>query len=37
MTIPQYNLRFGYYLNEKYQITLGVDHMKYVMKAFQSS
>ena len=37
VTIPQYNLRIGYYLNDKYEISLGVDHMKYVMRAWQSS
>jgi len=31
LTIPQYNLRIGYFLNDKYSITLGWDHMKYVM------
>lgn len=36
MTIPQYNLRFGYYFKDKYEISIGADHMKYVMKAFQT-
>ena len=31
ITIPQYNFRLGYYLNEKYSISFGADHMKYVM------
>lgn len=31
LTIPQYNLRIGYYLNDKISISLSVDHMKYVM------
>lgn len=31
MTIPQTNFRFGYYFTDKYSISLGVDHMKYVM------
>jgi hypothetical protein len=31
ITIPQYNYRFGYYINDKYNISLGWDHMKYVM------
>lgn len=31
MTIPQTNLRIGYFISDKYSITLGVDHMKYVM------
>ncbi len=31
LTIPQYNARVGYFLTDKYQISVGVDHMKYVM------
>lgn len=31
MTIPQTNYRIGYFLNEKYTISFGVDHMKYVL------
>ncbi len=31
ITIPQYNWRVGYYLSNKYQISVGFDHMKYVM------
>lgn len=31
MTIPQTNLRVGYFLTDKYNISVGVDHMKYVM------
>jgi hypothetical protein len=31
MTIPQTNLRIGYFLNNLYSIAIGVDHMKYVM------
>lgn len=31
MTIPQTNLRIGYFITDKYNISLGVDHMKYVM------
>lgn len=31
MTIPQTNFRMGYYFTDKYSISLGVDHMKYVM------
>lgn len=36
ITIPQYNFRLGVYLNSKYSISLGVDHMKYVMKNYQN-
>lgn len=31
ITIPQYNYRLGYFINNKYNISLGWDHMKYVM------
>lgn len=29
-TVPQFNLRIGYYYKEKYALSLGYDHMKYV-------
>lgn len=31
MTIPQTNFRMGYFINDHYTISIGVDHMKYVM------
>lgn len=31
MTIPQTNLRIGYFITDKYNVSIGVDHMKYVM------
>lgn len=31
ITIPQTNLKLGYFISNKYTISLGVDHMKYVM------
>lgn len=31
VTIPQTDLRIGYYLNDHWEISLGDDHMKYVM------
>ncbi|MBP4142390.1 hypothetical protein J3S90_11320 [Flavobacterium sp. P4023] len=31
MTIPQTNLRLGYFITDHYSVTIGVDHMKYVM------
>lgn len=37
ITIPQYNWRVGYYLSNKYQISVGFDHMKYVMVNDQPS
>jgi hypothetical protein len=35
MTIPQTNLRIGYFINDHYSIAVGVDHMKYVMTTDQ--
>ena len=35
MTIPQTNLKFGYFITDHYNITIGVDHMKYVMNQNQ--
>ena len=34
-TIPQYNFRFGYYFSDKYSLSIGSDHMKYVMRQNQ--
>ena len=31
MTIPQTNFRLGYFINDHYNISIGLDHMKYVM------
>jgi hypothetical protein len=31
ITIPQTNMRLGYFLTDKIALSLGVDHMKYVM------
>ncbi|WP_035478747.1 hypothetical protein [Gelidibacter mesophilus] len=31
MTIPQTNFKLGYFFSDHYTISLGVDHMKYVM------
>lgn len=31
LTIPQTNLRIGYYINDNLNIAVGVDHMKYFM------
>ncbi len=35
MTIPQTNFRIGYFINDHYNISLGLDHMKYVMTQAQ--
>ncbi len=36
ITIPQTNLRLGYFIKDNLAITLGVDHMKYVMDQDQT-
>ncbi len=35
LTIPQYNVRLGYFIKDKYSVSIGTDHMKYVVKANQ--
>jgi hypothetical protein len=35
-TIPQYNFRVGYFINDHYNISFGIDHMKYVVQNGQS-
>lgn len=35
-TIPQYNMRFGYFIKNDLSISFGVDHMKYVVKQDQT-
>ena len=37
ITIPQYNLRIGYFFKENYTVSIGVDHMKYVMVENQTA
>jgi hypothetical protein len=37
MTIPQTNFKVGYFFNDKYSVSLGVDHMKYVMTQNQTA
>ncbi len=36
ITIPQYNFRVGYFINDHYEISFGVDHMKYVVEQGQT-
>ena len=36
ITNPQTNLRIGYFLSDNYTISIGVDHMKYVVKGYQT-
>ncbi|HMT30206.1 MAG TPA: hypothetical protein PKD91_13090 [Bacteroidia bacterium] len=35
-TVPQTNFRLGYFINDKYSISLGFDHMKYVVTQYQT-
>ncbi|MEY2691962.1 MAG: hypothetical protein RIT03_352 [Bacteroidota bacterium] len=37
ITIPQTNFRMGYFFSDHYSISIGVDHMKYVMKQSQTA
>ena len=37
MTIPQTNLRLGYFFSDHYSVAIGVDHMKYVMTQDQTA
>jgi len=35
-SIPQFNFRFGYFFSDKYSISIGWDHMKYVADDYQT-
>lgn len=37
MTIPQTNFKLGYFITDKYSISIGIDHMKYVMTQNQTA
>lgn len=37
MTIPQTNFRMGYFINDHYSISIGFDHMKYVLNQAQTA
>ena len=37
LSIPQFNIRLGYYYKEKYDISIGYDHMKYAMTNNQTA
>lgn len=37
ITIPQTNFKMGYFLSDQYSISVGVDHMKYVMSQNQTA
>lgn len=34
-TVPQYNFRIGYFLKENWDVSFGIDHMKYVVQQGQ--
>lgn len=36
LTIPQFNFRVGYFLNDHWDISIGTDHMKYVVNDLQT-
>lgn len=36
ITIPQFNVRFGYFIDDRQSISFGTDHMKYVVDRPQS-
>ena len=36
ITIPQTNFRIGYFFHDNYTVSIGVDHMKYVMRNYQT-
>lgn len=37
MTIPQTNMKIGYFISDHYSISIGVDHMKYVFTQNQTA
>jgi hypothetical protein len=37
LSIPQYNLRLGYFITERFHLSLGMDHMKYVVNQGQTT
>lgn len=36
ITLPQTNFRIGYFLSDNYTVSIGVDHMKYVVEGYQT-
>ncbi len=36
LTLPQTNYRLGYFFKDNYNIVIGADHMKYVMRNYQT-
>lgn len=37
ITIPQYNFRIGYFIKDNWDVSLGIDHMKYVLQNGQNA
>ncbi len=37
LTIPQTNFKLGYFITNKYSVSIGIDHMKYVMTQNQTA
>lgn len=37
MTVPQTNFKLGYFITDKYSVSIGIDHMKYVMTQNQTA
>lgn len=37
MTVPQTNFKMGYFISDHYSVSIGVDHMKYVMTQNQTA
>lgn len=35
LSIPQFNIRAGYFFKDKWALTMGYDHMKYVVRQYQ--
>lgn len=36
-TVPQYNVRIGYFISDRFHISFGMDHMKYVVNQNQQT
>lgn len=36
MTLPQTNFRIGYYFHDNWNLSLGIDHMKYIMNQYKT-
>ncbi len=36
VTIPQYNFRVGYFINDNWDVSIAIDHMKYVVNHHQT-